>query len=91
MKQIKPYTLFASLRDLESTYGHAAKLPFDFNSSGGTAFAHSGLAIGQRVRNPQPEGLRIGVGTSPFKIILSLLRNFGFGSGTADSNALLYG
>jgi hypothetical protein len=71
------------------TYGQAAKCPGRFWSSGGTASAHEGWAIGQRVLNPQPLGLFMGVGTSPFKIVLALCLRSGLGSGTADSNALL--
>src|SRR5882724_6026002 len=33
-----------------------------FSSSGGTASAQLGLAMGQRVWNEQPDGLRIGFG-----------------------------
>ena len=46
------------------TQGHATQRP-SLNSSGGTASAQEGFAIGQRVRKAQPDGLRMGLGTSP--------------------------
>src|SRR6188474_3103072 len=46
------------------TQGHATQRP-SFSSSGGTASAQVSRAIGQRVRKAHPEGLFIGLGTSP--------------------------
>src|SRR5262249_59836363 len=78
-------------RALESqTHGQATHLP-SLNSKGGTASAQLGLAIGQRVRNAQPEGLRIGVGMSPVRRMRRFCAASGSGSGTAESRAFEYG
>jgi hypothetical protein len=48
--------------------------------------AQRSKASGQRVRNRQPEGGSIGLGTSPFRMIR--LRSIsGSGTGTADNSA----
>src|SRR5206468_357058 len=72
------------------THGHATQRP-SLNSRGGIASAQIGFAIGQRVRNAQPEGLRMGLGMSPTRRILRLSAASGSGSGTADRSAREYG
>ena len=69
---------------------HAAKCPCVISRSGGTALAHSSIAIGQRVLKRHPDGGEIGVGTSPFRMMRSLFI-FGSGIGIADNNACVYG
>src|SRR5690606_4301702 len=53
----------------------------------GIEAAQTVSAIEQRVRNGQPEGGSIGLGTSPFSTIRSRLRNAGSAIGTADRSA----
>src|SRR5712692_2084436 len=48
------------------------------------------IALGQRGWNLQPDGGLIGLGTSPGRIMRSVLC-FGSGIGIADSNATVYG
>ena len=57
----------------------------------GTTVLQIGIwAIGQRVWKWQPEGGRIGLGTSPCSG-MRLRFTFGSGIGTADSGASVYG
>ena len=68
----------------------ATSWPGEISRNSGSTRAHSGIAIGQRVRKRHPEGGLIGVGTSPCKTMRSRLC-LGSGIGIADSNALVYG
>ena len=61
------------------------------NSKGGTASAHDGLAIGQRVRKEQPDGLLMGFGTSPVSRIRRSFALSGSGPGIAERSAREYG
>src|ERR1700735_5217787 len=57
-------------------------------SKAGTSWAQRSTAIGQRVRNTQPDGGLIGEGSSPERAMRVLLRSkSGSGTGTADSSA----
>ena len=58
-------------------------------SSGGSTLAQISWAIGQRVRNRQPEGGLMGLGTSPVSRIRSRRPPTAacFTSGTAESSA----
>ena len=62
-------------------------------SSGGSTLAQISCAIGQRVRNRQPDGGLIGLGTSPSSRIRSRRPPMAacFTSGTAESSAWVYG
>ena len=51
----------------------AEKCPSPTVASGGTLAAQASIALGQRVRNTQPEGGFIGLGMSPSRMILSRL------------------
>src|SRR5690606_9772871 len=64
----------------------ALKCPFVTSSRGGTTVAHSGVAIGQRVRKTQPLGGSMGEGVSPLSIVLSRLAS-GSGTGAAERSA----
>ena len=68
----------------------AERCPGCISRSSGTVFAHSSIAIGHRVRNRQPDGGLMGVGTSPFKTIRSRFC-CGSGTGIAESKACVYG
>ncbi len=73
------------------TTGHATKWSGATSTSGGVACAHAGSASGQRVRKGQPEGLAIGLGTSPSNSTRSGRFAAGSGTGTADKSAREYG
>ena len=73
-----------------SEYGQATKRPF-LNWSGGMASAQSGFAIGQRVRNGQPDGLLMGDGMSPTSFAWRMRRTLGSGRGAEASRAREYG
>ena len=57
----------------------------------GTSDAHRSVAMGHLVRKVHPDGGSIGLGISPCRIILSLLRRRGSGSGTAEISDFVYG
>jgi outer membrane usher protein FimD/PapC len=58
------YVSYTATMNRVYTHGQATHR-FSLNSSGGIASAQDGLAIGQRVRKGQPEGLCEGFGISP--------------------------
>src|SRR5690606_12612233 len=68
----------------------ALKWPGFTSSRGGTTSAHSFVAIGQRVRNTQPDGGLMGLGMSPWRMTRSRF-TVGSGIGTAESSASVYG
>ena len=76
--------------DSGSEYGHATARPCR-SSSGGAASAQSGCAMGQRVRNAQPDGFAIGEGGSPVSDARDAGRRSGSGRGTAASSDFVYG
>src|SRR5690606_22017483 len=58
----------------------------------GFTFEQISIAIGQRVRNTQPLGGLIGLGSSPFKIIRSRFSSTSeSGIGMAERSAFVYG
>src|SRR5205823_8321719 len=72
-------------------HGQATQRP-SLNSNGGTASAQEGCAIGQRVRNAQPDGFLMGLGTSPARRMRRFFAaDSGSGRGTAESSAREYG
>jgi len=84
------------------TFMHAAQCPAEISRKSGTPPSlsangprtplHASTAIGQRVWNTQPAGGVNGLGMSPRSTILSRWRSIlGFGSGTADKRACVYG
>src|SRR4030042_2100561 len=58
--------------------------------SGGSTTLHTSIARGHRVWNLHPGGGFAGLGTSPGRMILSLLRS-GAGTGITDRSASVYG
>src|SRR5699024_1933507 len=56
----------------------------------GISFVQTSILNGQRVWNAQPLGGSTGLGISPSKTVSSL-SNSGSGTGTAESNACVYG
>ena len=71
---------------------HATALPLASACKRGSTAPQRSVAFQQRVRKRQPDGGSIGEGTSPTKRMrLSELRKEGFATGTAESNALVYG
>ena len=69
-------------------------VPPSTTASGGSCAAQISCAFQHRVRNRQPDGGLIGLGTSPVSRIRSrwaLSRRAGSGTGTADISATVYG
>ena len=73
-----------------SEYGQATSRSLR-SSSGGTASAQDARAIGQRVRNGQPDGLFMGDGMSPTSFAWRIRRALGSGRGADASSAREYG
>ena len=67
---------------------HCRRLRLGEDERAGERRAQSGRAIGQRVWKWQPEGGRIGLGTSPCSM-MRLRFTVGSGIGTAESSASL--
>src|SRR5436190_9403166 len=69
---------------------HAARFPPVFESSSGSSTVHTSWHFQQRVWKRHACGGRVGLGTSPPRICRRLCRP-GFGTGTAERSALVYG
>jgi hypothetical protein len=71
---------------------HAAATPAASVRNSGTSREQRGSAIGHRVWKTHPDGGLIGLGISLDRICTTLVRSMaGFGTGTAESNARVYG
>ena len=72
--------------DIGTSPLYAMREALAHSRSGGTAVAHAGSALGQRVRKTQPLGGLAGLGISPFRISRVLWAS-GSGEGIADIRA----
>ncbi len=72
---------------------HATGCPAPRSTSAGSSCAHFSCAFQHRVRNRQPDGGSTGLGTSPLQHDARTRprSSAGSGTGTADSNACVYG